>query len=117
LRQRGRTLLCEQESQLWQRFGTPVQHPGQSLWWLNVRFTQRFACPVNLLAYWQPGEKEPWLFATNLATPQLTLTAYQRRVSIEEMLADFKQHGFDLESIINPCQDHEMANISNKQTI
>jgi hypothetical protein len=50
------------------------------------------------LAHWQLGEKQPWLLATNLATAKQTRTAYRRRMWIEEMFADFKQHGFDLES-------------------
>jgi hypothetical protein len=102
LRQKGRIHLSAQESAqesaLWQRLDSLVQQPGQAVWLENVRFTQRFAFPVNLLAYWQPGEKHPWLLATNLATQQQTLTAYRRRMWIEEMFADFKQHGFDLES-------------------
>jgi hypothetical protein len=98
LRQKGRTHLSAQEAQVWQRFDTLVQQPGQSLWLEDVRFTQRFALPVNLLAYWQPGEKHPWLLATNLATKQQTLAAYRHRMWIEEMFADFKRHGFDLES-------------------
>lgn len=97
LRQKGRTCLSTQETEVWQRFDTLLQQPGQSLWLIDVHFTQRFAFPVNLLAYWQPGEKHPWLLATNLATQQQTLAAYRRRMWIEEMFADFKQHGFDLE--------------------
>lgn len=98
LRQKGRISLSTQEAAMWQRLDSLVQQPGQSVWLEDVRFTQRFAFPVNLLAYWQPGEKHPWLLATNLATMRLTLTTYRRRMWIEEMFADFKQHGFDLES-------------------
>lgn len=98
LRQKGRTCLSTPESVLWQRLDALVPQPGQSRWLLKVQFTQRFAFPVNLLAHWQAGEKQPWLLATNLATAHQTLTAYRRRMWIEEMFADFKQHGFDLES-------------------
>jgi hypothetical protein len=98
LRQKGRTHLSTPESETWQRFDTLLQQPGQSVWLVDVHFTQCFAFPVNLLAYWQPGEKHPWLLATNLATQQQTLAAYRRRMWIEEMFADFKGHGFDLES-------------------
>jgi hypothetical protein len=75
-----------------------VQQPGQSSWLVNIHLTQRFAFPVNLLAYWQVGEKQPWPLSTNLTTAQQTLAAYRRRMWIEEMFADFKRHGFDLES-------------------
>jgi hypothetical protein len=48
--------------------------------------------------YWGRGEKEPWLLATNLLECQEALSCYRRRMWIEEMFADFKGHGFDLES-------------------
>jgi hypothetical protein len=98
LRQKGRNCLSTQESEVWQRCDALVQEPGQSAWLVNVHFTQRFAFPVNLLAYWQVGEEHPWLLTTNLATPRQTLVTYRRRMWIEEMFADFKHHGFDLES-------------------
>jgi hypothetical protein len=98
LRQKGRIGLTTQETQAWQRLDTLLQQPGQAVWLLDIYLTQRFAFPVNFLAYWQVGEKLPWLLATNLVTQQQTLTAYRRRMWIEEMFADFKQHGFDLES-------------------
>jgi len=98
LRQKGRTHLSAQASEVWQRCDALVQQPGQAVWLVDVHFTQRFAFPVNLLAYWHPGEKHPWLLTTNLATQPQALAAYRRRMWIEEMFADFKQHGFDLES-------------------
>ena len=98
LRQKGRTCHSAPESELWQRVDALVQQPGQSAWLMDIQFTQQFAFPVNLLAYWHPGEEHPWLLTTNLATMQQTLTAYRRRMWIEEMFADFKRHGFDLES-------------------
>ena len=60
--------------------------------------TQKYAYQVNVLAYWQPTEKGPWLLATNLSSPRLALVAYRRRMWIEEMFGDFKRHGFDLET-------------------
>ena len=98
LRQKGRIGLTTQEAQAWQRLDSLVQAPGQAVWLQEIYLTQRFAFPVNLLAYWQSGEKLPWLLATNLPTQPQTLTAYRRRMWIEEMFADFKKHGFDLES-------------------
>jgi hypothetical protein len=98
LRQKGRIGLTTPEAKAWQRLDSLVLAPGQAVWLREIYLTQRFAFPVNLLAYWQVGEKLPWLLATNLATQQQTLTAYRRRMWIEEMFADFKRHGFDLES-------------------
>jgi hypothetical protein len=98
LRQKGRINLTTQEAAAWQRLDTLVQQPGQARWLTEIYLTQRFAFPVNVLAYWQGGEKLPWLLATNLPTQPQTLAAYRRRMWIEEMFADFKRHGFDLES-------------------
>lgn len=98
LRQKGRVNLTTQETKAWQRLDTMVQQPGQAHWLTEICLTQRFAFPVNFLAHWQVGEKQPWLLATNLPSQRLTLTAYRRRMWIEEMFADFKRHGFDLES-------------------
>ena len=54
--------------------------------------------PTNLLAHWKNGEKEAWLLATNLSSPQEALRAYRRRTWIEEMFGDMKGNGFDLAS-------------------
>ncbi len=67
-------------------------------WLFRCRFTKLHLWRTNLLAYWQPGEKEAWFLATNLPQPQLVLRAYRRRMWIEEMFGDMKGHGFDLES-------------------
>ena len=50
------------------------------------------------MLYWKKGEKEPWLLATNLPSAKEALCAYEKRMCIEEMFADFKGQGFDLES-------------------
>ena len=71
---------------------------GQRLWLPSSCLTKKYAYQVNVLAYWQPGQKSPWLLATNLPTARATLLAYRRRMWIEEMFADFKGHGFDLEA-------------------
>lgn len=82
----------------WQRFGDVLDEPGQSKWLGRGFLTREHAYPVNLLAHWQAGEKEPWLLATNLPSRRETLRAYRRRPWIEEMFGDMKKHGFDLES-------------------
>jgi hypothetical protein len=82
----------------WQYFGDLVEQPGQSNWLGRSLLTSKHAHPINLLAHWKRGEKEPWLLATNLPSRQKTLRAYRRRMWIEEMFGDLKGHGFDLES-------------------
>ena len=82
----------------WQHFGDLVQKPGQSHWLGQGLLTRQHAHPTNLLAHWKRGEKEPWLLATDLPSRQEALSAYRRRMWIEEMFGDMKGNGFDLES-------------------
>lgn len=98
LRQKGNTGLWLDEGTDWQRLDSLVQHAGQSAWCPNGYLTQSDILPVSVLIHWQKGEKEPWCLATNLPDASLTLRYYRRRMWIEEMFADFKKHGFDLES-------------------
>lgn len=98
LRQKGNTGLWLDERTGWQRLDTLVQRAGQSVWCPNAYLTQSDIFPVSVLIHWQKDEKEPWCLATNLPDAFLTLRYYRRRMWIEEMFADFKKHGFDLES-------------------
>lgn len=82
----------------WQSYGSLIEKAGQSLWFGQALLTMKHAYRTNLLAHWKPGEKEPWLLATNLPTLKAALSVYRRRMWIEEMFGDFKKHGFDLES-------------------
>jgi len=97
LRQKSNHLVYL-DGQDWQTFGSLIKKAGQSLWFEQVLLTHRHGYRVNLLAHWEPGEKEPWLLATNLPTRRAALAVYRRRMWIEEMFGDFKKHGFDLES-------------------
>ena len=98
LRQKGNTGVWLEERTGWQRSESLVQKAGQSAWCPNAYLTQTEIHPVSVLIYWQTGEKEPWCLATNLPDASLTLRYYRKRMWIEEMFADFKKHGFDLES-------------------
>ena len=98
LRQKGQYLMFPFRTRSAQRLDSLVSHSGQMAWLPKSRFTLRHRWRVNLLAYWKPGEKEPWFLATNLPQPQVALRAYRRRMWIEEMFGDLKGHGFDLES-------------------
>jgi hypothetical protein len=98
LRQKGNLGLWLDECTDWQRLDSLVQRAGQSVWCPNGYLTQSDIFPVSILIHWQKGEKEPWCLATNLPNASLTLHYYRRRMWIEEMFADFKKHGFDLES-------------------
>jgi len=98
LRQKGSHLVIPFGKRTLQRLDSLVCKPGDRVWLLNCRLTKRHFRRTNLVAYWKPGEKEPWLLATNLTEPKMALRAYRRRMWIEEMFGDFKGHGFDLES-------------------
>jgi hypothetical protein len=98
LRQKGVFMARKNETNPWQHLSSLLHRVGQSLWLDDWQLTQKVAYPVNLLAFWEMGEKEPWLLATNLPTLCEALAAYRRRMWIEEMFGDLKDHGFDLES-------------------
>jgi hypothetical protein len=98
LRQKGNTGLWVNEQTGWQRMEKFVQHAGQTTWCPNSYLTQQEIYPISALTHWQIGEKEPWCLATNLPDASLTLRYYRRRMWTEEMFADFKKHGFDLEN-------------------
>jgi hypothetical protein len=97
LRQKGRYLLKPHGRCGYQRLDSLVQKPGQSLWLEDSLLTAKYAYPVNFLAYWKPGEKDPWLLATNLTCSRATIKAYRRRMWIEETFGDMKRNGFDVE--------------------
>ena len=100
MRQKSSHLVCQQQQQQqqWQPLGELIERMGQSRFLENVLLTRSGAHETNVLLHWKRGEKEPWLLATNLPTRHQSLSAYRRRMWIEEMFADFKGQGFDLES-------------------
>jgi len=98
LRQKGSSGLWLNEQTGWQRMEDLVQQAGQSVWCLKACLTEQHIHPVSALIHWQIGEKQPWCLATNLPDAPLTLRYYRRRMWTEEMFADFKKHGFDLET-------------------
>ena len=98
LRQKGRYLLKANGQHALQRLDSLVTKPGQKVWLGDCQLTAKYLYPVNLLAYWKPGENEPWLLATDLPDPQAVLKAYRLRMWVEETFGDLKSNGFDLES-------------------
>jgi hypothetical protein len=98
LRQKGRYLFKANGQRTLQRLDSLVNKPGQEVWLPGCQLTAKYLYPVNLLAYWKPGEKEPWLLATDLSDPQAVLKVYRLRMWIEETFGDLKRNGFDLES-------------------
>lgn len=97
LRQKGTHLYRQQSEVPWQPVKTLVTAPGQQRWLAHVELTQQHRHPCHFLAYWQRGEEEPWLLATNLPDKRQTIRHYKPRMWIEEMFGDFKSKGADLE--------------------
>jgi len=98
MRQKGNTGVELQERPTGLRFDELVKPGDPPYWSAEAKLTREQKHSVNLLAYWKPREKQPWLLATNLPTVREALRVYRRRMWIEEMFGDFKKHGFDLES-------------------
>lgn len=98
LRQKGNHLLRLTPDQPWRRCDTLLTQPKTQAWFTQIELTQQHAHPCNFFALWQPGEKEPWLLATNLPTARLARLYYSRRMWTEGMFGDFKSNGFDLET-------------------
>jgi hypothetical protein len=102
LRQKSSHLVCsqppQQPQQQWRTLGELIERRGEKIWLEGARLSRLHAHQTNLLLYWKKGQKEPWLLATNLPSPREALSAYEKRMWIEGMFADFKGQGFDLES-------------------
>ena len=98
LRQKCHTHVCLFDQTEWRDFGSYVEKPGMSIWLGKGWLTQTRIYALNLFVHWKAGEDEPWCLATNLPDRRMALQAYSRRMWIEEMFGDLKDHGFDLES-------------------
>ena len=91
LRQKTSTHVWLTTQQSWQDFGSFVSKPGKSLWLGPGYLAEKHIYPVNLLAHWKSGEKEPWCLATNLPDCQIALAYYARRMWIEEIVRRFQK--------------------------
>lgn len=98
LRQKGNRLVMTFNQFFWRPIHDIAIEPGDMLWLGRVVLTQASSYPTNLVLYWQPGEQQPWYLATNQPSPHGAITLYCRRMWLEEMFGDMKQHGFDLEA-------------------
>jgi len=99
LRQTGKHQVRLTATDCWQRFDALAQKMGIRLWYPQAQLTLKHEYTTNLLVYWQPKEREPWLLVTNLNTSRDAIHLYRRRMWIEAMFADFKSNGFDLETV------------------
>jgi hypothetical protein len=98
LRQKGGTQVClGQQISIWHRFDRLVPQRGKLFFYPQAILTKKHLHHTHLLAYWEPGEENPWLLATNMPTGRDALRAYRRRMWIDETYGDLKGHGVDLE--------------------
>ncbi len=98
LRQPGDHLVMPYGKAAWQRLDSFGLRPGYMLWLGRTVLTRASAYSTHLVLYWQPAQSEPWYLATNLPCAQGAIRLYRRRMWIEEMFGDMKEHGFDLEA-------------------
>jgi len=97
LRQVGSQTLWWQGNGRWQRLDSLLTAPG--LRWLGwIVLTHSNEQLTHLVAYWRKGHPQAWWLATNQTSVRAAVRLYRRRMWIEEMFADLKKHGFDLQS-------------------
>jgi len=97
------SLCIETEPEIWQPLKEVGLVPGISLYFsgIKVRKTQPIkgfdvACKWKR-KYRGVSVKEGWFILTNLGSLKMAITAYQKRMGIEEMFRDYKSGGYYLE--------------------
>jgi hypothetical protein len=65
---------------------------GPRVWLAGALYAKEEQEPVNLLAVWAPGQREPWFIASDLADPRLVERLYRKRMKIEHGYRDWKHH-------------------------
>jgi hypothetical protein len=98
LRQKSSHQVAACPQRGWQPLSTLVTARRQWAWWPQARLTAQWQYLTTVFAYWGRDEDDPWLLATNLPDRYRARQAYARRMWIEEMFGDLKDHGFDLEA-------------------
>jgi hypothetical protein len=98
LRQKGSTLVCvSEQALLWRPFDSLVPRKNEPFFYANVILTKKHLYHTHLVAYWERGESDPWLLATNMPTSRAALRAYRRRMWLAEFFGDSQGHGVDPE--------------------
>jgi hypothetical protein len=98
LRQKGSSQLKLAGATTWIRLDSLVTRAEQRVWQPQSRFTAQWEHLTNILAVWHVTYDKPWLLTTNLPSAAVAQHAYTRRMWIEEMFGDWKDHGWDIES-------------------
>jgi hypothetical protein len=93
----------ELEDQIWFQLQELGLTPGNALFYEGIKVTKTKGFGgFNLAAkygrnYRQKSCKEPWYILTNFGTLSAAISAYSKRMGIEEMFRDFKGGGYNLE--------------------
>ena len=94
----------ELETDIWFRLSELGLRPGFSVYYGGIKVTKKKGFSgINLAAKWKrnygnKSSKEPWFILTNLENMSETISAYSKRMGIEEMFRDLKLGGYNLES-------------------
>ena len=85
--------------QSWVKINELAIQEGQTRYMGWVRVTQEHdAGWYWLILHWEEGEDEPWYLLSNRSGKRRLINYYRRRMWTEELYADVKGHGFDLEA-------------------
>ena len=94
----------ELETDIWFRLDELCLQPGMSFYIQGIKVTKsKGFSGGNLVGKWrrnyrQKSSKEPWFLLTNLDSLSDSISAYKKRMGIEEMFRDLKLGGYNLES-------------------
>jgi hypothetical protein len=94
----------ELEPDIWFRLDELYLCPGMSFYYQGIKVTKtRGFAGINLVGKWRrnyrkKSSKEPWFLLTNLNNFSEAISAYKKRMGIEEMFRDLKLGGYNLES-------------------
>lgn len=99
IRSKGCHMVCW-PGQPWVKLAALALRPGETRLIGWVSFTRRHAMVgLWLVLHWAEGEEEAWyLLSPQPMSAREMISAYRRRMWIEEMFGDCKGHGFDLEA-------------------
>jgi len=83
----------------WTKLSNARLEEGQTRFVGRVRFTEKHDYEgAHLVMHWAEGEDEPWYLLSDRPVGPSTLKRYRKRMWTEEMYADLKGHGIDLEA-------------------
>lgn len=100
LKAKGTSFTIRVDAQTWllhPRFSGPLgdmglRPGGRRLWLEGALYAKEEQEPVNLLAVWAQGQREPWFIASDLDDPRLVERLYRKRMKIEHGYRDWKHH-------------------------